>query len=44
MGLVKTLLLAGDNWPMILRDCGILALYAVVLVFATRASLRKTLE
>ncbi|MDR1162862.1 MAG: ABC transporter permease [Candidatus Accumulibacter sp.] len=44
MGLVKTLFLAGNNWPMILRDCGILALYAVALVFATRARLQKTLE
>jgi ABC-2 type transport system permease protein len=44
MGLVKTLFLAGDNWPMILRDCGILVLYATLLVFATRATLSKTLE
>lgn len=44
MGLVKTLFLAGNNWPMIWRDGGILALYALVLIFATRAKLRKTLE
>ncbi|MFT4196880.1 MAG: ABC transporter permease [Pseudoxanthomonas sp.] len=44
MGLIKTLFLAGNNWPMILRDCGILALYALVLVFATRRTLRKRLR
>jgi len=44
MALIKTLFLAGNNWALIARDCGILALYAVVLVFATRAKLRKTLE
>ncbi len=44
MALVKTLFLAGDNGPLILRGCGILALYAVALLLATCAKLRKTLE
>lgn len=44
MGLVKTLFLAGDNWPMILRECAILLLYAGVLLLAVRRTLRKTLD
>ncbi|NKI92489.1 ABC transporter permease [Rhizobacter sp. SG703] len=44
MGLVKTLFLAGDNRAMILRDGSILAVYAVVLLLATRRLLRKTLD
>lgn len=44
MGVIKTLFLAGDNWPMTLRECAILALYAVALGWATRRTLRKTLE
>jgi ABC-2 type transport system permease protein len=44
MSLVKTLFLAGDNWPLIFRNCSILLLYAVVLTFATRRTLRKTLD
>ncbi len=44
MGLIKTLFLAGDNWAMVLRACLILASYAAVLVFATRRTLRKTLD
>lgn len=44
MGLIKTLFLAGDHWPMILRDCGILSLYVLVLLLATRATLRKNLD
>jgi ABC-2 type transport system permease protein len=44
MSLVKTLFLAGDNWPQIVRNCSILLLYAVVLTIATRRTLRKTLE
>lgn len=44
MNLVKTLFLAGDNWPMVARECGILALYAVLLILATRRTLRKTLD
>ena len=44
VGLIKTLFLAGDNWPMILRDCAILTLYALVLTGAVRRTLRKTLD
>jgi len=44
MGLIKTLFMAGDYWPDILRDCGILALYAVVLIEATRRALKKRLD
>ena len=44
MGLIKTLFLAGDNWGLVLRSSAILALYAVVLVFATRRTLRKRLD
>ncbi|RRS02947.1 ABC transporter permease [Aquabacterium soli] len=44
MGLIKTLFLAGNHWPMILCDGGILALYVLVLLFATRRTLRKTLD
>lgn len=44
MGLVKTLFLAGDNWPMLLRDGAILLLYILVLLAATRRTLRKTLD
>jgi len=44
MGLIKTLFLAGNYWPDILRDCAILALYAVVLIGLTRRSLRKKLD
>ncbi|MFT3756771.1 MAG: ABC transporter permease [Pseudoxanthomonas sp.] len=43
MQLIKTLFMAGNDWPLIFRDCGILMLYALVLMFATRAMLRKTL-
>jgi ABC-2 type transport system permease protein len=44
MSLVKTLFLAGDNWPMVWRDGTILALYALVLTWATRRQLRKSLQ
>ncbi|MFV0296788.1 MAG: ABC transporter permease [Hyphomicrobiaceae bacterium] len=44
MGLIKTLFMAGDYWPGILRDCAILALYAVILVALTRRSLAKNLD
>jgi ABC-2 type transport system permease protein len=43
MGLIKTLFMAGDYWPDILRSCGILALYAIVLIVLTRRSLAKRL-
>lgn len=44
MSLIKTLFMAGDIWPDILRSCGILALYALALVAVTCRKLRKTLE
>ena len=44
MQLIKTLFLAGDNWSMLLRDCSILLLYAVLLTFAVHRTLRKKLD
>jgi ABC-2 type transport system permease protein len=44
MGLIKTLFMAGDNWPDVLRACSILGLYAAVLIALTRRTLRKTLD
>ncbi|MGP3790564.1 ABC transporter permease [Pseudomonas sp. B392_1p] len=44
MQLIKTLFMAGNHWPMILRECSILALYALVLTLATRHLLRKRLR
>ncbi|VCU70694.1 Inner membrane transport permease YbhS [Pigmentiphaga humi] len=44
MGLVKTLFLAGDDWPAILRSTSILTGYAVALAWATRRTLRKKLD
>lgn len=43
ISLVRTLFLAGDVWPIVLRDCAILAAYAVVLLGAARAVTRKRL-
>ncbi len=44
MALIKTLFMAGDNWPDILRGSVILGLYAVLFINGTRRKLRKTLE
>jgi len=44
MGLIKTLFMAGDYWPDIIRTCAILTIYVVVLIAATRRSLRKKLD
>ena len=44
MALIKTLFMAGDNWPDILRGSVILSLYAVLFINGTRRKLRKTLE
>ncbi len=44
MSIIKTLFMAGDIWPDILRSCGILTLYALMLVAATRRKLGETLE
>lgn len=43
MGLIKTLFMAGDYWPDVLRGCAILTLYAMVLIVLTRRSLAKRL-
>ena len=43
MGLLKTLFLAGDNWAMVARNCSILAMYAFILIAASRRALRKRL-
>jgi ABC-2 type transport system permease protein len=44
MELVKTLFLAGNVWPLILRNCAILAVYAVVLLGLARFVTRKKLD
>ncbi len=44
MDLIKTLFLAGDHGPTILRSVAILSLYALVLLVATHGTLRKTLD
>ncbi|UGQ47162.1 ABC transporter permease [Massilia endophytica] len=44
MELVKTLFLAGNVWPLILRNCAILAAYAVVLLGLARFVTRKKLD
>jgi ABC-2 type transport system permease protein len=44
MELIKTLFLAGDVWPLILRDCAVLAAYAAVLLGAARAVTHKRLD
>jgi ABC-2 type transport system permease protein len=44
MPVIKTLFLAGDNWPLVAREGGILGLYGVVLIAASRRSLRKRLH
>lgn len=44
MGLIKTLFMAGDYWPEILRANAALALYAVVLIALARRTLAKSLD
>jgi ABC-2 type transport system permease protein len=44
MDLIKTLFLAGDVWPLIWRNCAILAAYAVGLLLLARAVTRKSLD
>lgn len=41
--LVKTLMLAGNVWPLVIRECSILAGYAVLLLAAARAVTHKRL-
>lgn len=44
MELVKTVFLAGDYWPLILKDCVILAGYAAALLLLVGRLTRKTLD
>ena len=44
MGLIKTLFLAGNDWPTILRSSAILCGYALALAWATRRTLKKQLD
>lgn len=44
MGLIKTLFMAGDYWPDILKSCAILTIYATVLIVLTRRLLIKNLD
>jgi ABC-2 type transport system permease protein len=44
MELVKTVFLAGDYWPLILKDCAILAGYAAALLLLVGRLTRKTLD
>ena len=44
MELVKSLFLAGTIWPMVLKNCAILAAYGVLLAFVTGRTLRKRLD
>lgn len=43
MELVKSLFLAGDFWPLILRDCAVLAGYATLLLGLARLATQKRL-
>eukprot|EP01032_Pedospumella_encystans_P023222 gene23221-26289_t len=44
MELIKTLFLAGNVWPLIFKNCAILAAYAVLLLAVARAVTRKRLD
>lgn len=44
MELIKTLFLAGNYWPTILRDISVLSLYIPLLGWITYRQLRKTLD
>jgi ABC-2 type transport system permease protein len=44
MELIRTLFLAGDVWPLVLRNGAILIAYAVLLLGVARATTRKTLD
>lgn len=44
MELIRTLFLAGNFWPLIIKDCLILAAYAVVLLSLARFVTRKRLD
>lgn len=44
MSVIKTLYLAGDHWPTIMRSAGVLSAYALLLAWGTQRTLRKTLD
>lgn len=44
MELVKTLFLAGNNWPLIIKNLAILTVYALILLNAARLCTRKKLD
>ena len=44
MELIRTLFLAGDVWPLVLRNCAILAGYALALMALARFVTRKRLD
>lgn len=44
MELIRTLFLAGDVWPLVLRNCAILIVYAVLLLGLARFVTRKKLD
>jgi len=44
MAVIKTLFLAGDYWPTIIRGLVILTLYAALLIWATWRTLAKKLD
>jgi len=44
MAVIKTLFLAGDYWPTILRGLAILSFYAALLIWATHRTLAKRLD
>lgn len=44
MSLIKTLFLGGDDWGLWLKECGILMLYVIILMFAACKSLKKQLR
>ncbi|MDE2452782.1 MAG: ABC transporter permease, partial [Burkholderiales bacterium] len=41
--LIKTLMLAGNVWPIVLEDCALLVGYAVLVLAGARAATRKRL-
>lgn len=44
MPVIKTLFLAGTDWPMVLKSCAILLGYALVLLMLTWRTVRKRLD
>ena len=44
MELLKSLFLAGNNWPLIIRNCTVLFLYALLFLFLSFKVTRKRLE